>query len=109
VSAPGRPPGDLAARALAWHRGMQAAVCDVQEPWAFGTVMRATRYPSYFDFNLVRVEHDPGMSVEALIEFADKALAGLPHRRVDVEPVDVSRWRTPSSSAAAGRPEISAV
>jgi GNAT superfamily N-acetyltransferase len=89
VSAPGSPPGDLAARAQAWHQGVHAAVCDVQEPWAFGTVVRATRYPTYFDFNLVRVEEDPGMSVEALIEFADEALAGLPHRRVDFEPVDV--------------------
>ena len=90
MSALGRPPADLAARAQAWHRGVHAAVCDVQEPWAFGTVVRATRFPSYFHFNLVRVEQNPGMSVEALIEFADEALAGLPHRRVDIEPVDVA-------------------
>jgi GNAT superfamily N-acetyltransferase len=82
--------GHLAASARAWHRSVQAAVCDVHEPWTFGTVVRATRYPSYFDFNVVRVEEDPGMSVDALIEFADEALAGLPHRRVDVEPVDVA-------------------
>ena len=55
------------------------------EPWAHGTVVRATRYPSYFDFNAVRVEEDPAMSVQALIAFADDALAGLAHRRVDVE------------------------
>ena len=46
----------LAARARDWHHATQAAVCDVLEPWAHGTVVRATRYPSYFDFNLVRVE-----------------------------------------------------
>jgi ribosomal protein S18 acetylase RimI-like enzyme len=90
VSAPGRPPGDLAGRARAWHRGVQAAVCDVQEPWDFGTVLRATRYPSYFEFNLVRIEEDPGMGVDALIAFADEALAGLDHRRVDVEPAGVA-------------------
>jgi GNAT superfamily N-acetyltransferase len=77
--------GGLAARARAWHHAAHAAVCDVLEPWAHGTVVRATRYPSYFDFNVVRVEEDPAMSVQALIGFADDALAGLAHRRVDFE------------------------
>ncbi len=76
---------DVAARARAWHHAAQAAVCDVLEPWAHGTVVRATRYPSYYDFNLVRVEDDPGMSVEALVAFADEALSGLAHRRVDFD------------------------
>jgi hypothetical protein len=57
----------------------------VFEPWAHGTVVRATRYPSYFDFNVVRVEKDPAMSVEALVAFADEALAGLAHRRLDFD------------------------
>ena len=80
-----RPDGDVAARARAWRDGAHAAVCDVIEPWAHGTVVRATRYPSYFDFNLVRVEDDPALSVEALAAFADDALAGLAHRRVDFD------------------------
>ena len=75
----------LAARARDWHHATQAAVCDVLEPWAYGTVVRATRYPSYFDFNLVRVEGDPAMSIEALAAFADEALAGLAHRRIDFD------------------------
>lgn len=49
--------------------------------------MRATRYPRYFDFNVVRVEEDPHLSVDALVDFADEALAGLAHRRVDFESV----------------------
>lgn len=60
-------------------------MCDVVEPWAHGTVMRATRYPGYFDVNFVRVEDDPAMSVDALIAFSDEALAGLPHRRLDFD------------------------
>jgi GNAT superfamily N-acetyltransferase len=60
-------------------------VCDVIEPWAHGTVVRATRYPSYWEFNVVRVEEDPRLSVEALAAFADEALVGLAHRRVDLE------------------------
>ena len=65
-------------------------------PWAHGTVVRATRHPSYFDYNLVRVEEDPGMSLEALVAFADEALAGLAHRRFDFdEVVTVARRAAP--------------
>jgi len=79
---------DVAARALAWRNAGHAAVCDVLKPWAHGTVARATRCPSYFDFNVVRVEEDPAMSVEALMAFADEALAGLAHRRVDFDLIE---------------------
>jgi hypothetical protein len=61
------------------------AVCDVVEPWAHGTVYRATRYPSYFDVNVVWVEGDPGLSSEELIAEADRALDDLGHRRLDFE------------------------
>jgi len=98
--------GDAAGRARAWHHARHAAVCDVARPWAHGTVVRATRYPSYYDFNLVRVEDDPAMSVDALIAFADDANAGLPHRRLDFDRIDAAEpprrdfeargWRTMS-------------
>ena len=65
-----------------------AAVCDVIEPWAHGTVVRATRYPSYYDLNVVRVEEDPAMDVDALVALSDEALAGLEHRRVDFDDAD---------------------
>jgi ribosomal protein S18 acetylase RimI-like enzyme len=85
-SVAGGPTGDdVMARARAWRNAAHAAVCDVIEPWEHGTVARATRYPSYYDFNVVRVEDDPGMSVDALAAFADEALAGLEHRRVDFD------------------------
>jgi ribosomal protein S18 acetylase RimI-like enzyme len=76
---------DVASRARAWHHAGHAAVCDIFEPWEHGTIVRATRYPSYYDFNVVRVEEDPAMGVEALVALADEALAGLAHRRVDFE------------------------
>src|SRR5213595_1141879 len=81
---------DLARKALAWQRAARAAVCDVVEPWAHGTVVRATRYPRYFDFNVVRVEDDPGMSVDELVTFADEALAGLSHRRIDFDDAEAA-------------------
>jgi GNAT superfamily N-acetyltransferase len=82
--------GRVAARARDWHHSRQAAACDILEPWPHGTVVRAERYPSYIDFNVVRVEDDPAMSVDALVAFADEALAGLPHRRVDFDLIDAA-------------------
>jgi ribosomal protein S18 acetylase RimI-like enzyme len=82
--------GDAAVRARAWHYQVQDSVCDVIRPWEFGTVVQATRFPSYFAFNLVRIERDPGMSVEALVAFADEALADNAHRRIDFAPTEVA-------------------
>jgi GNAT superfamily N-acetyltransferase len=76
---------DVTARARAWRTAALVDVCDIVEPWAHGTVARATRYPTYFDFNLVRVEDDPGMSVEELVGVAEAALTGLVHRRLDFD------------------------
>jgi ribosomal protein S18 acetylase RimI-like enzyme len=90
--------GDAADRARAWYHGVHAAVCDLSEPWEFGTVVRARRYPSYFDFNVVRVEREPEMSVEALVEFADEALAEHAHRRIDFEPSVVADPLRPAFS-----------
>jgi GNAT superfamily N-acetyltransferase len=73
-------------------RGQHAAVCDITEPWEFGTVVRASRYPDYYDYNLVRVERDPETSVGELIAVADAALKGLDHRRVDFE---LAAWGDP--------------
>ena len=78
---------DVAARARAWRHGFHAAACDVIEPWAHGTVVRATRYAGYWDLNVVRVEDEPGMTVGELIAFTDDALAGLAHRRIDFEEI----------------------
>lgn len=60
-------------------------MCDVIEPWEHGTVVRATRFPSYYDFNAVRVEDNPRLSAAELIEVADRALDGLEHRRIDFD------------------------
>ena len=90
---------DVEARARAWRHGAHAAVCDVIVPWAHGTIVRATRHPTYYDFNLVRVEEDPEMSVEALVAVADEALAGLEHRRFDFEVVAAADALRPGFAA----------
>jgi GNAT superfamily N-acetyltransferase len=81
----GRPHPDLAVRALDWRRACRAAVCDVAAPWAHGTVLRATGCPTYYEYNVVRVERPPAMSVAELVTVADEALADLSHRLVDFE------------------------
>jgi GNAT superfamily N-acetyltransferase len=76
---------DLRPRAQAWLHALAGAVCDVHWPWAHGTVLRATPYPTIYACNLVRVEDDPAMTVDQLTAFADEALAGLAHRRIDFD------------------------
>ncbi|HZB07115.1 MAG TPA: GNAT family N-acetyltransferase [Thermoleophilaceae bacterium] len=82
---------DAASRARAWVHENQAAICDVIEPWEHGTVIRATRYPDYWDYNLVRVEEEAELSAGELVRVADRALSGLPHRRVGFE-VESAGW-----------------
>jgi GNAT superfamily N-acetyltransferase len=91
---------DVAARARAFRNATYAAVCDVLEPWAHGTVARASRYPSYYDLNVVQVVDDPAMSVEELTAFADAALAGLAHRRLDFDLVDAAEALRPGFEAS---------
>lgn len=55
------------------------------EPWEHGTIIRATRYPTYFDLNLVRVEEDVELGTEEVVDVADRALDGLSHRQVGFE------------------------
>jgi GNAT superfamily N-acetyltransferase len=91
---------DRADRGRVWRHAAHDAVCDVIERWEHGVVVRASRYPSYYDFNLVRVEEEPGMTVPELIAFADEALAGLDHRRFDFEVVEAGDARRAEFAAA---------
>src|SRR5206468_496445 len=94
---------DVGARARAWRGAALAAICDVIEPWQHGTIARASRYPNYFDFNLVRVTDDPRMTVEELASFADSALAGLIHRRIDFDDVEVAERLRPGFASLGWR------
>jgi GNAT superfamily N-acetyltransferase len=76
---------DAASRARAWVHENQAAVCDVIESWEHGTVIRATRYPDYWDYNLVRIEDDAELTAAELVCVADEGLSGLAHRRAGFE------------------------
>jgi GNAT superfamily N-acetyltransferase len=88
MTASGADPS-VSSRARAWRDSAHVEICDVLEPWAYGTVRRATQYPGYFEFNSVTVTQDPAMSVEDLVAFADHALADVAHRRIDFDLVTV--------------------
>jgi ribosomal protein S18 acetylase RimI-like enzyme len=77
------PTGETLARA--WRTGLLAAICDRLEPWEHGTIARASRYPSYHKYNLVRVETDAAPSVGTLLNVVEQALGDLRHRRVDFD------------------------
>jgi GNAT superfamily N-acetyltransferase len=87
-------------RACGWHHRVQDLICDVVRPWEHGLVVRATAYPSYYDYNVVRVSDDPGVGAGELIEFADGALRGLGHRRVDFDSSDAAEARAAEFEAA---------
>jgi ribosomal protein S18 acetylase RimI-like enzyme len=86
-------PNPLTQRARDWHHGSHAAVCDLIEPWDHGTVIRAARYPTYYSFNVVRVEDEPGMSAGELTGFAVQGLSGLGHLRLDFEQIEAADSR----------------
>ena len=93
----------LTDRARQWRHDAQAAVCDVTTPWAHGTILRTTRYPSYYDYNVVRVEEDPGMTVEGLVAVADEALAELEHRKLDFDLIEAAERLRPGFEAEGWR------
>jgi GNAT superfamily N-acetyltransferase len=91
-----------AERAIAWRHGYHAAVCSRIEPWAYGTIARAPDVPSFYDYNLARVEHgDAVPDAEALAAAAEPALEGLDHRRIEVED-DAAGARVAPGFAAMG-------
>jgi GNAT superfamily N-acetyltransferase len=65
----------------AWLSARERA-CDVIEAWEHGVVARATRFPSYWDLNAVRVLEPPSMDAGHFIDFTDQALAGLAHKKI---------------------------
>ncbi len=75
--------------ARAWTQRARVRFCDAQ-PWEHGVVVRAARFPRYFDLNVLRVEGDPQLSVDALIDVCDHALADLDHRRIDFDEASVA-------------------
>ena len=81
---------DSRERALAWRRDDIARVCDSIEPWDHGIVATASSYPTYYNYNLVLVQDNPRLTADELVEFADEALAGFDHRRVDFEDTEAA-------------------
>ena len=75
-------------RARRWRLDGLEAVCDVVEPWAHGTVMRATRYPDATTTTTSSASRATRAGRRELIAAADDQLASLEHRRLDFDPVE---------------------
>lgn len=76
---------ELTTRLVEWIWRAADRLCETIEPWEHGLVYRASRYPAVADLNSVRVQGDCGMAAEALMSFADRALADSEHRCVTWE------------------------
>jgi ribosomal protein S18 acetylase RimI-like enzyme len=88
------------ARAIAWRHRAHALVCDVVEPWRYGTAVRCTAHPGFWDYNSLRLEApDPGLSASELAAEADRLQGDLRHRRMEVEHEDAGRRLRPGFEA----------
>jgi GNAT superfamily N-acetyltransferase len=81
-----RTDGAARGRAIAWRRGQHAGLCDVVEPWEYGTAVRCTALPTFWNYNSLRVEGpDTGVGADALVHAADVLQGDLQHRQVEIE------------------------
>ena len=68
-----RPPvcitAETSPRAIAWRRGQHAGLCDVIEPWQYGTAVRCTRLPTFWNYNSLRVEGQKTVAIEMVQQF----------------------------------------
>ena len=91
-------------RAIAWRRSRLAILADRIEPWRFGTLYASGDFPTYFDFNGLRVEGgDPGVEAAAIAAVADELQAGAEHRRVEVDDEEGGRRLRPGFEALGWR------
>jgi len=95
--------GSTAVRARDWLHTTQQAVCDSIVACEHGAVLRASRYPTYYNYNLVRVEAGAEVDASELAAFADQALTGLDHRRIDVEAIELGEALRPAFLAQGWR------
>jgi len=89
-----------AAAARAWRDALQESACDSIKPWQHGRVVRATGYPTYWNFNAVCVADDANLGVDELVELADRELGGLSHRRIDFDVVETGERLRPAFTAS---------
>ena len=92
----------LREQAVACRHANHDLVCDRIEPWAYGTHVRASRYPTYFDLNCLRLEHGEPQAGE-LLALADELLADLGHRKIEVEDEGLGDRLRPGFDAAGWR------
>lgn len=100
-------PVEKRGRAIARRHAAHVAVCDRIEPWEHGTFVAASRFPTYWDYNALRVEGRPpgGLTGTALAEAADRLQGDLAHRKVEIEDEDAGARLRPEFDALGWRTE----
>ena len=70
------------------------------EPWRYGTAVRCSDHPGFWDNNSLRVEvPDPGLTADELAAEADRLQADLRHRRIEFEHEEAGRRLRPGFEA----------
>jgi len=61
-------------------------VCDSVAPWEYGSAVRCTALPDFWNYNSLRAEGpQPDVTADALARAADRLQGDLEHRQVEVE------------------------
>lgn len=94
----------LREHAVACRHAQHDLICDRLEPWKYGTHVRASRHPTYYDFNCLRLEHGAPEAPE-LLALADDLLGDLDHRKIEVEDAALGERLRPDFQAAGWRTE----
>lgn len=70
--------------AVAWWHGTQALIADRVEPVEHGTLVRASEFPGYYDYNCLRVGESEADAI-TLMDAAHDLLGDLGHRKIQVD------------------------
>ena len=89
-------------QAIACRHAQHELICDRIEPWEHGTHVRATRYPTYYDFNCLRLQHGEPRAGDLLL-MAEELLGDLEHRKVEFEDADLGERLRPAFTAMGWR------
>jgi GNAT superfamily N-acetyltransferase len=92
----------LREQAIACRHLSHELLCDRIEPWAHGIHVRASRYPSYYDLNCLRLEHGQPRAGD-LLASAEELLGDLDHRKIEVEDEALGEQLRPAFHAAGYR------
>ena len=94
----------LRKHAIACRHAQHELICDRIEPWEHGMHVRAAKYPTYYDFNCLRLEHGEPLAGDLLLK-AEELLGDLDHRKIEFEDAELGDRLRPAFTAMGWRTE----